>query len=108
MDRFVSSWKSSDDPCRGDCVIKIDRRGYPQSVQLNGSKVMVRVGSWNGFTFTGFPNQNKNLVMNAQFVLNEKEVYYNFDFMNNSVFTRIIVTPSGTGQIFYWEIQTSS
>ncbi|KAI9075621.1 hypothetical protein K1719_042421 [Acacia pycnantha] len=108
LDRFVSSWKSLDDPGRGDYVIKIDRRGYPQSVQMNGSKVMVRAGSWNGFTFTGFPNHYQNPVMNAEFVLNEKEVYYKFDLMINSVFSRIIVTPSGTGQIFYWEIQTSS
>ncbi|KAK4255712.1 hypothetical protein QN277_008676 [Acacia crassicarpa] len=108
LDRFVSSWKSSDNPGRGDYVVKIDRRGYPQSVQLKGSKLMVRAGSWNGFAFTGFSNHNPNPVINAEFVLNEKEVYYKFDLMNNSVFSRFIMNPSGTGQIFYWEIQTSS
>lgn len=44
LDRFLSSWKSSDDPGRGDYAIKIDRRGYPQSFQLKGSKVTVRAG----------------------------------------------------------------
>ncbi|KAI9086039.1 hypothetical protein K1719_032116 [Acacia pycnantha] len=73
LDKFLSSWKSSDDPGRGDYVIKIDRRGYPQAVELKGSELKVRAGSWNGFSFTGFPNHNTDPVVAAEFLLNEKE-----------------------------------
>ncbi|KAI9075630.1 hypothetical protein K1719_042430 [Acacia pycnantha] len=95
LDRFASSWKSSDDPGRGDYAIKIDRRGYQQSFQLKGSKVMVRGGSWNGFSFTRSANHILNPVINVEFVMNEKGVYYKFDLINNSVFSIYVMNPSG-------------
>lgn len=108
LDRFLTSWKSSDDPGRGDYVIKIDRKGYPQCVELKGSEVKVRVGSWNGFSFTGFPNHNVDPAITYEFVLNETEVYYKFELINNSIFSRYTVTSSGIGQRFDWVIKTSS
>ncbi|KAI9075605.1 hypothetical protein K1719_042405 [Acacia pycnantha] len=108
LDRFLSSWKSSDDPGRGDYAIKIARRGYPQIFQLKGSMVMVRGGSWNGFSFTTFANHFAEHVINPEFVVNEKQVYYKFDLINNSVFSRYVMSSSGIGERFDWVIQTSS
>ncbi|KAI9075611.1 hypothetical protein K1719_042411 [Acacia pycnantha] len=108
LDRFLSSWKSSDDPGQGDYAIKIARRGYPQIFQLKGSMVMVRGGSWNGFSFTTFANHFAEHVINPEFVVNEKQVYYKFDLINNSVFSRYVMSSSGIGERFDWVIQTSS
>ncbi|KAF7822790.1 G-type lectin S-receptor-like serine/threonine-protein kinase [Senna tora] len=106
LDRFLSSWKSKDDPSIGDYSVKIDLRGYPQAVQLKGTNIYTRAGSWNGLTFTGYPTQKSNPVYKFEFVFNEKEVYYEFQLQNRSVFTRYVTSPSGIAQRLVWRSQT--
>lgn len=107
LNRFLSSWKSADDPGRGEHVLQIDPKGYPQAVQLKGSSVKYRAGSWNGLYLTGFPVQKINPIYKSEFVFNQKEVYYKYELMDESIFSRIILTPSGIGQRFVWRGQRS-
>ncbi|GMN49720.1 hypothetical protein TIFTF001_018883 [Ficus carica] len=36
LDRFITSWKSDDDPGTGNCTYRIDLTGYPQLVAYRG------------------------------------------------------------------------
>ncbi|KAA8523805.1 hypothetical protein F0562_010228 [Nyssa sinensis] len=37
IDRYISSWKSNDDPSRGDFTFRLDPRGFPQLVLMKKS-----------------------------------------------------------------------
>ncbi|KAK3019226.1 hypothetical protein RJ639_003809 [Escallonia herrerae] len=56
LQRYLSSWKSNDDPSPGDFTYHCDPSGYPQNVMRNGSVEQYRIGSRNGVRFTGVPN----------------------------------------------------
>jgi hypothetical protein len=48
-----------------------------------------------------------NPVFEYEFVLNEKEVYYKFKLLNTSVFSRLVLNPSGVAQRFTWMDQNT-
>jgi hypothetical protein len=37
LERYVSSWKSVDNPAKGVITTRVDLRGYPQVIMFNGS-----------------------------------------------------------------------
>ncbi|KAI9186372.1 hypothetical protein LWI28_016585 [Acer negundo] len=76
LDKYLSSWKSSEDPAPGQFSLWIDPRGFPQLVLSNGSALCYRDGSWNGIRFTGTPRLNPNPEFLYLFELNKDEVYY--------------------------------
>uniref|UniRef100_A0A7N2L336 Apple domain-containing protein n=1 Tax=Quercus lobata TaxID=97700 RepID=A0A7N2L336_QUELO len=55
LDRYITSWKSAEDPAQGEFSGGLDPRGLPQLVVMKGDKIKVRLGSWNGLHFTGLP-----------------------------------------------------
>jgi hypothetical protein len=105
LDRFLSSWKSTEDPAQGEYSIRIDPRGLPQRVFMKGDSIKTRAGSWNGLGFTG-RGLRPNPVYEYGFVLNEKEVYYEYKLLNKSVFSRYVLNPSGVAQRFNWVDRT--
>ncbi|XP_028053611.1 G-type lectin S-receptor-like serine/threonine-protein kinase At4g27290 [Camellia sinensis] len=48
----LSSWKSSDDPAKGEFTYWCDPRGYPQFFLNNSSVKFYRTGPWNGIGFS--------------------------------------------------------
>ncbi|KAI9186636.1 hypothetical protein LWI28_019319 [Acer negundo] len=60
LDKYLSSWKSSEDPAPGQFSLWIDPHGFPQLVLRNGSALRYRAGSWNGIRFTGTPKLSPN------------------------------------------------
>ncbi|KAK4286002.1 hypothetical protein QN277_002620 [Acacia crassicarpa] len=105
LNRFLSSWRSPDDPGQGENVLKLERRGYPQSFQFRRNVIHFRAGSWNGLYFTGYPVQKQNPVYKAKFVFNDKEAYYEYELVNSSVYSRIVMSPSGIGKRLVWSNQ---
>ncbi|KAL1325445.1 hypothetical protein AAHE18_13G161600 [Arachis hypogaea] len=106
IDRYLSSWKSTDDPAVGEYSIKIDRKGYPQLVQMKGSFINAREGSWNGIYFTGYPNLQQS-IFKREFVFSDREVYYEFDILDRSIFKIFRATPSGGWENMVWTSQTA-
>ncbi|TKY66597.1 G-type lectin S-receptor serine/threonine-protein kinase [Spatholobus suberectus] len=76
LERFLSSWKSDDDPAEGEYAIKMDLRGYPQLMMFKGPHVKSRGGSWNGLSLVGSPVPTIQET-SPKFVFNEKEVSSN-------------------------------
>ncbi|XP_059442143.1 G-type lectin S-receptor-like serine/threonine-protein kinase At4g27290 [Corylus avellana] len=107
LEMYLSSWKSTDDPAQGVFSLRVDRRGYPQSVATEGSKIKARRGSWNGVHLTGRGLRSDPL-LKYKFVFNEKEVSFEYKILNTSVFYRYVLNPSGVAQRFGWMDRTQS
>ncbi|CAJ1978625.1 unnamed protein product [Sphenostylis stenocarpa] len=106
VDRYFSSWKSADDPAKGEYSFKVDIRGYPQLVLMKGSTVKFRPGSWNGLALTGYPTQQLKGKQIYKFVMNTKEVYHLYENLEN-LFVIYRLNPSGILQGLAWTSQTS-
>ncbi|KAK1403983.1 Receptor-like serine/threonine-protein kinase [Heracleum sosnowskyi] len=107
MERYISSWKSDDDPSPGDFVYRFDPKGYPQVELRKGSNLTYRTGPWVGDRYSGIP-KIPNDIFTVQYVLSEKEVYYTFEITNasESAIARSILTPQGDLQRLTWNKQS--
>ncbi|KAJ9671842.1 hypothetical protein PVL29_025507 [Vitis rotundifolia] len=102
LEWYLSSWKSTDDPSKGNFTYRLDPSGFPQLILRSGSAVTFRSGPWNGLRFSGFPEIRSNPVYKYAFVLNEEEMYYTYELLNSSVITRLVLSPNGYVQRFTW------
>ncbi|GAU28727.1 hypothetical protein TSUD_372340 [Trifolium subterraneum] len=107
LNMFESSWKSFDDPAKGDYSVNIDIRGYPQLVIKTGSVIRLRVGSWNGLTFTGYPTQPLKQKQRFEFVMTKKEVYHRYEVVDSSVVSIYKLSPLGNLRALVWTSETS-
>ncbi|KAI3810212.1 hypothetical protein L1987_19823 [Smallanthus sonchifolius] len=98
----LTSWKSDDDPASGEFSFGIDTRGYPQVVLTDGPNIKFRGGPWNGLRYTGYPNLRPNDIYNFTFVLNQKEIYYQYKLITTSVLTRVVLHPNGDIERLLW------
>ncbi|CAL9016679.1 unnamed protein product [Prunus brigantina] len=106
LERYVSSWKSTEDPARGEFSLRMTPHGLPQLVVMKGGKIQTRSGSWNGVQFTGA--MRRASPSEFAFFLNKDEVYYEYRLLNRSIPSRYILTPSGIAQWFIWIENTYS
>ncbi|KAL8127219.1 G-type lectin S-receptor-like serine/threonine-protein kinase At4g27290 [Apium graveolens] len=102
LERYLSSWKSDDDPSTGEYTNRIDRSGFPQLMVKKGSVIQSRGGFWNGASFSGTPNLKPNPIYKYKFVSNDKELYYRYEVVNGSVVTRRVLNPLGYIQRWIW------
>uniref|UniRef100_M4CBQ0 non-specific serine/threonine protein kinase n=1 Tax=Brassica campestris TaxID=3711 RepID=M4CBQ0_BRACM len=59
--RFLTAWRSFDDPSSGDFTYKFDvRRGLPELFLKKNYVEMERSGPWNGIEFSGIPEEGRN------------------------------------------------
>ncbi|XP_058769167.1 G-type lectin S-receptor-like serine/threonine-protein kinase At4g27290 [Vicia villosa] len=100
--RYLTSWRSSVDPAEGECSYRIDTHGFPQLVNAKGARFLYRGGSWNGFLFTGFPWNRMRRVLNLSAVFTDKEFSYQYETLNSSTITRLVLDPYGNSQRLIW------
>lgn len=102
INRFLTSWRSPDDPSTGNYTNKMDPNGVPQFFLKKNSVDVFRAGPWNGLRFTGMPHLKPNPIYRYEFVFTEEEVYYTYKLANPSVITRMQLIPSGALQRYTW------
>lgn len=107
FERFLTSWKSSDDPSPGSYTYKFDPHGYPQPRLYQDSVQVYRDGPWNGVWFSGNSLLGANPNEIYQFVFNEKELYYVYDVTNTSRITNRVLYSYGTMQRVVWDTRTN-
>jgi len=71
MDWYVTSWKSPDDPSRGNITGILVPEGYPELLLLEDSKPKHRAEPCNGLQFSGMPQVKPNPVYIFEFVYND-------------------------------------
>nr|XP_043617865.1 G-type lectin S-receptor-like serine/threonine-protein kinase At4g27290 isoform X2 [Erigeron canadensis] len=107
IERYTVSWKSNDDPSRGQYVAFLDTNGFPQIFDRRGEVLQTRIGPWNGVRFSGMPSLTSNPTSVNVFVVNEKEMYYRFE-VEDLVVSRIYVNPDGVMTRMNWVNATQS
>ena len=97
LERYLTSWRSADDPSRGDFTYRMDINGLPQLVLARGPSIKCRTGTWNGVRFNGMPRLTSiDVGLNFTFSFNENELYYMCQPPVNAAFTtRLILDYSG-------------
>lgn len=101
--RYITSWKSADDPSTGDHSFKLDIYGYPEIHLTNKERIDYRSGAWNGLRFSGVPEMRPSSpLISFLFVRNPDEVSYSFNVLNQSMYSRLMVKHSGSLQRFIW------
>ncbi|CAN6684354.1 unnamed protein product [Malus baccata var. baccata] len=110
LERYLSSWKSTEDPSPGAFSGRVDLRGLPQFLIMKGDKIQARRGSWNGLYLTGYGYDvtHPDPISGTYFVMNTDEVYYEYRLRNMSVFSRYVLNPLGVSEKFTWVSQTQS
>ncbi|CAL5335859.1 unnamed protein product [Camellia sinensis] len=96
------SWHSSDDPTQEDYTYSLDSHGFPQYFLRKDTVKVFRSGLWNGVRFSGMPTISSNPIYNFTFVSNQNETYFNYDLLNSSVVTRMVMNQDGVLRRMKW------
>ncbi|XP_076942087.1 receptor-like serine/threonine-protein kinase SD1-8 [Bidens hawaiensis] len=102
VNRFLNSWKTNTDPGSGEYLFKMDIDGFPEIFLLHLLKPVYRSGPWNGLRFSGVPEMKSASLIEFEFQNNSDEVLYSFNVLNNSVYSRLIMSYPGKLQRFTW------
>ncbi|KAF8090678.1 hypothetical protein N665_0469s0015 [Sinapis alba] len=102
LDRFLTSWRSPNDPGSGNRTLRMDRRGFPQLILHKGTIQWWRAGTWTGLRWSGVPEMNRGYIFSNSFVNNQDEVSFTYGVTDASVITRMKVNERGTIQRFTW------
>ncbi|KAK0579763.1 hypothetical protein LWI29_031046 [Acer saccharum] len=102
FERFITSWRNTDDPSSGDFSFKLDYHGFPEIFLENKQVKRYRSGPWNGLRFSGVPEMKPLNDMDFDFVVDQEEVYYSFNITTENLFSRLIVNKDGFLQRLTW------
>ncbi|KAF3948802.1 hypothetical protein CMV_025245 [Castanea mollissima] len=100
LDRFLTSWKSQDDPGTGDYFFKMNPTGSPQVVLCKGSTLYWRSAPWPWATSSSSATVSSGF--NYDYVNNEDEVSYAYSIDDPSIISRVVVGNSGLLQKLMW------
>ncbi|PON49306.1 S-receptor-like serine/threonine-protein kinase [Parasponia andersonii] len=100
--RCFTSWKSRNDPSKGNFTMGVDPRGSPQIVIWNGQNRRWRSGHWNWQIFTGVPNMTANLLYGFRLVDGNK--FFTYKTLNPSDKLRFRIEWDGFEQQLRWEV----
>nr|AFP33768.1 SRK [Arabidopsis kamchatica subsp. kamchatica] len=102
LNRYLTSWKSPNDPSSGYYSYKLELQGLPEFFLSYKDSPMHRSGPWDGVRFSGMPEKQQLTYMVYNFTENEEEVAYTFSMTNHSILSRLTVSSSGTLNRFTW------
>ncbi|KAM3731395.1 hypothetical protein ACB098_12G160600 [Castanea mollissima] len=110
LNRFLTSWKSKDDPRIGNCSYRMVPTGYPQVSLYMGRTLLWRTGFWTGLRWSGIPTRMTSKYFNVSFVNNQDEttvMYRTFsDAAKPKVIVKMVVDESGIVQRSLWQETT--
>ncbi|XP_022878004.1 receptor-like serine/threonine-protein kinase SD1-8 isoform X2 [Olea europaea var. sylvestris] len=104
LNRYLTSWKTVDDPGTGDFSFKLNTSGFPECFLTKKQSIIYRSGPWNGLRFSGVPEMKASPIFTFDFVIDQNEVYYGFELHNKSVYSRLVVKNSDSSALrrFTW------
>ena len=93
-DRFLTSWRSAEDPGFGDFSVRINPNGSPQFFFYNGKKPICRSPPW--------PWRSQMSLYKSTFVNDPYEIYWVYTVPDDSYLLRIIVDHPGHVKALTW------
>jgi hypothetical protein len=94
IDRFLTSWRSADDPGIGDFSLMINPNGSPQIFFYNGTKPIDRSPPW--------PWRRQMGLYKSTFVNDPDEIYFVYTVPDDSYLLRLIADHSGHVKALTW------
>ncbi|XP_061983758.1 G-type lectin S-receptor-like serine/threonine-protein kinase RKS1 [Populus nigra] len=94
IDRFLTSWRSAEDPGFGNFSVRINANGLPQFFFYNGKKPISRSPPW--------PWRSQMSLYKSTFVNDPDEKYFVYTVPDDSYLLRIIVDHSGHVKALTW------
>ncbi|KAB1199623.1 hypothetical protein CJ030_MR0G019230 [Morella rubra] len=95
VNRYLTSWKSAENPGTGNYSYAIDPSGYPQLFSYKGGDLLWRSGSWTGQRWSGIPEMRPNDIVNVSYVNNQDEITIMYGATVPNVLTRLVLDESG-------------
>ncbi|KAI3731055.1 hypothetical protein L1987_62238 [Smallanthus sonchifolius] len=99
---YLTSWRSVDDPSPGEYTLRflMIKGKYLQLYIRRSSAIEIRIGPYNGISFSGRPQSTPvpaELTYDVNMVVNQNEMYFINIFNSNdtTLLLRTIVTPGG-------------
>ncbi|KAL0012557.1 hypothetical protein SO802_007665 [Lithocarpus litseifolius] len=102
LNRFLTCWKSKDDPGIGNSSFRFDPIGFPQLFLYMGQTPTWRAGPWNGLRLSGVPEMTRNFIFNISFVNNQDEIFFMYGIINPGIISRLVVNESGAVERYTW------
>lgn len=104
--RFLTSWRSPDDPSPGNYTFRMDSTVLPRLLLLEGSAVRYSTGHFNGFRFIGVSYMQPNPIVLFIVETNGDQADYHFEMNTNSTFSILNMNPNGVVQRLLLEAGT--
>ncbi|CAN1775093.1 G-type lectin S-receptor-like serine/threonine-protein kinase At4g27290 [Linum perenne] len=108
LDKPLTSWKSNEDPAKGEYSFSLDSRGYPQGYVKKRNTILFRKNHWWGERFTKTSVLQQTPTITYEFVFNKNELYLKFETTGDSAISRYTIYPSGLLQRYSWNDQTNN
>lgn len=103
LNKFLTSWRSHEDPWIGVYRFKLELNGSPQFFLFKNSDRLWRTGSWNGVKLSGVPEMTSNFIFNLNYVENDDEVTMSYSIRDPSIFSRLVLNESGALERLTWQ-----
>ncbi|CAL5359530.1 unnamed protein product [Camellia sinensis] len=94
LDRFLTSWKSKDDPGTGEYSYRMVPSGWPQLVLYKGSVPLYRILPWISSKLT---DNFTNVMFNSKYIDDPEEVSIAYDQVNGSSLSKFFLDELGGG-----------
>ncbi|CAH9081483.1 unnamed protein product [Cuscuta epithymum] len=102
--RFLSSWKSSDDPSTGQYTFGMELTGSPQVFLYRSWARIWRTGPWNGVELSGAPEVSQTHgIISLNYTDTVDEVSVTYSLRDPSVHSILVLNESGTVNRLVWQ-----
>lgn len=110
IDKYMSSWRSIDDPSLGEYSMRWMLDGYPQVYKMRGHVIESRLGPWNGDNFAGLPSYTQNQISTykMEITTTQEEVYFMYSLNSTTVLERAIITADGRVEFSHHDRDTKA
>ncbi|XP_019707363.1 G-type lectin S-receptor-like serine/threonine-protein kinase At4g27290 isoform X1 [Elaeis guineensis] len=102
ISRLLTSWRSDDDPARGDFSLGVDPNGSTQIFIWQKETTYWTSGVWNGRIFSLVPEMTQDYIYSFEFVTNGDESYFTYHVKTDSILSRLVMDSSGKIQQTTW------
>ncbi|XP_047331764.1 G-type lectin S-receptor-like serine/threonine-protein kinase At1g11410 [Impatiens glandulifera] len=106
LNRFITSWKSKDDPGTGEFSYQIDLiSALPEMIFQQGITNRIwRTGPWMGRGWVGVPQMARtDFIFTTSFINSPDEVSVTYVMSNDSILTRVVANESGILERLTWK-----
>ncbi|MCD9559967.1 hypothetical protein HAX54_018348 [Datura stramonium] len=103
LNRFLTSWKSLNDPGTGEYRYTMELNGTPQVFLYKSSSRIWRTGSWTGHGWSGIPEMSPRFIFSLSYVDNDSEVSLTYAIHDPSIISRMVLNESGILSRVTWQ-----